>query len=220
MMTKFNDAFEAFLTLQKQEATGMRREMLDRDLTGTKKLCEALWQVFGSFDDLILEYEVVSETGIKIYIDVYHRVLRIAFEAEGYAVHADKITRERHSFEKMRERTFTKYDFKHMPFSWDELDKKPEACKRSVFELLGRFGDPGGGGWMELPVYEREIIRSAAVHPGPFSFSDACRWLQSGPRPVRKALSSLVDKHLLVMEGGGSKRFHKFRLSMEAVRKL
>ncbi len=212
-MKKFEAAFEAFLARQKAEATGVRREMLEADLTGTKKLCETLWRVFGSFEDLELEYELVSETGVKIYVDVYHRKLRIVFEAEGYVVHVEKVSRSRHSFEQMRIRSIMKLDLKYMPFSWDELDKKPEACIRSVYEALGRFGRPDGNGWMALSVYEREIIRCGQVHSGAFTIRDVSGWLGLKPESVRKVLRSLVEKELLLMEGGSKRRFHKFRVS-------
>jgi hypothetical protein len=79
-----------------------RLEMLDRDLTGTKKRLKILWEIFGSFEDLELEYELVSTSLIKIYADVFHRGLRIVFQADGFVVHAEKITREKFSFERMR----------------------------------------------------------------------------------------------------------------------
>ncbi|MDB4866594.1 MAG: hypothetical protein JWR03_927 [Cohnella sp.] len=197
--------------------TGMRREMLDRDLTGTKKLLgEVLWPVFGSFDAMELEYELISITGVKVYADVFHRMMRTVFEADGYVSHAENITRDRFSFEKTRIRTFATYGYKYVPFSWDQLDKSPEACKRSVFELLGRFGNANGSSWFELPVYEREIIRCAMVHPGPFRLNDACGWLQLGQEATRKVVRNLVTRRLLKMEGGSEKRSHLFRLTDNA----
>lgn len=217
-MIDFESAFEAFLSEQKRSATGMRREMLDRDLTGTKKLCEVLLQAFGSFDPLMLEYELAGENGVKIYADVYHRDLRIVFEANGYDAHAEKITRDRHSFEQMRVRTFTKHRVRHLPYSWDDLDKRPEMCLRSIFEALGRFGGSAGEKWMSLTVYDRELIRCAMVHPGPFAMADACEWLQLGVSTTRRVMRKLVDNKLISTEGGGPKRFHRFRLSEEALR--
>jgi hypothetical protein len=219
-MNKFEAAFEEYLARQKAEATGMRREMLDRDLTGTKKLCEALWRVFGTFDELELEHELTSETGVKIYADVYHRKLGIAFEADGYVAHAEKITRERHSFERMRIRSIMKMNLKYMPFSWDELDKRPEACVRSIYEALGLWGSGRGGKWLSLSVHERELIRCGLAHARAFTMTEACGWLQLVPYSARKVVRGLVDKQLLNLEGGGPQRFHKLRVSPEAIRLL
>lgn len=137
MDSKFEQAYHAFLERQKHLATGMRLEMLNRDLTGTKKLLEVLWAVFGKFDDMELEFEQMSTSGVKIYPDVWHRGLRIVFEAHGYVSHAEKMTREKLSFEQMRIRSFMTYPYKYVPFSWDELDKKPEMCVRRCSKFWG-----------------------------------------------------------------------------------
>ncbi len=198
----------------------MRREMLEKDMTGTKKLCEILWQAFGTIDEFVLEQEWVSEMGVKIYADVYHPVLRIIFEALGYVVHAEKITRQRHSFEQMRIRSFMKLGLKFMPFSWDELDQKPELCVRSIYEFLGRYGNPTSNGWMDLPVNEREIIRCAAAHVRPFSLSDVCGWLHMTPPPARRTLRSLVGKEWIEPVGGGPQRAYQFRVTETAIKLL
>lgn len=154
-MSAFEREFDRFLQEQMRGASGVRLEMLRKDLTGTKKLCEILYRAFGTLEDCVLEYEYLSESGIKIYADVYHRILHIVFETHGYVVHVEKLTREKHSFEQMRIRSFMNAGMKYIPFSWDELDKRPEMCTRSIYETLGRFGNPGSTGWMSLPVYER-----------------------------------------------------------------
>ncbi|WP_027088131.1 hypothetical protein [Cohnella panacarvi] len=217
-MVGFEEAFEAFLAEQRRNATGMRLEMLNKDLTGTKKLLEMLWPVLGSFEDLILEYEVTSLSGVKIYVDVFHRVWRIVFEADGFVVHAEKITRDRFSFERMRVRTFMNLGCRYMPFSWDELDKKPDACRRSVYEMLGRFGNGriahgGGLGWMELPVYERELIRCAWLHNRPFGMKEACEWLQLKDDTARLVIRSLISRGILQGIGGSLRRAHLFQLT-------
>ncbi len=83
-MSDFERAFDRLLHDQIQDASGVRLERLQRDLTGTKKLCEILYRVFGSLDDCVLEFDYLSEAGIKIYADVYHRKLHIVFETHGY----------------------------------------------------------------------------------------------------------------------------------------
>lgn len=86
---RFEEQYEAFVEKQRKGAKGVRLEMLKRDLTGTKALLKVLWS--GTFDDLELEYEIASVSGVKIYVDVYHKRLRIAFEADGYVSHAESI---------------------------------------------------------------------------------------------------------------------------------
>lgn len=110
-------------------------EQLQKDLTGEKKLLGTiLWPVLKSFEGLTLEYELVSISGMRIFIDVFYEPLWLAFESEGFVAHAENITRDRFAFERMRIRTIASYGYKYVPFAWDEMDKRPEACRRSVYE--------------------------------------------------------------------------------------
>ena len=156
----FELEFAKFLDEQRRTATGTRLERLHKDLIGEKKMLEtAIWPVLKSFEGLILEYEVISLSGVKIYIDAFYAPIAAAFESEGFVYHADNITRDRFDFERMRVRTMMMYGYKYVPFTWDELEKKPEVCRRTVYELLGRFAMTEGKAYNELTVQEREVLR-------------------------------------------------------------
>lgn len=158
----FEREFSIFLEKQKQSASGLRLEQLQKDLVGEKKMLAALiWPVFQSFEDFVLEYEVITPSGVRIFIDVFYEPLRLAFESEGFAVHAELITRDRFSFERMRVRTMAAYGYKYIPFTWDELDKKPEACRRFLYELLGRYSGVTRAGVEAQSIQENEVIRQA-----------------------------------------------------------
>jgi hypothetical protein len=80
--------------------------MLQRDLTGTKKLLEGvILPVVGTLEGLVLEYEMTSLSGVKVYGDVFHPKLRTVFEEDSFVTHAEKITRDRFSFERARARS-------------------------------------------------------------------------------------------------------------------
>lgn len=214
---KFEQEFGRFLEEQRRAASGMRLEQLQRDLTGEKKmLSTVIWPVMKSFDGLTLEYEMVSTAGVKIYVDVFYEPLRIAFESEGFVPHAENITRERFSFERMRVRTMMMYGYKYVPFTWDEMDKRPEACRRSVYELLGRFAGTSGIAYKELGVFEREVIRYALFLNKPFGLKDVCSCLHLGEEASRKVLRKLVDKELVKTLGKGKLRHHDYILGANA----
>jgi hypothetical protein len=91
----FEDEFNKFLAEQRRSASGQRLEQLQKDLTEEKKLMkEVICPVLKSFDGLSMEHELVSTTGVKIYIDVFFQPLGIAFESEEFVAHAENITRE------------------------------------------------------------------------------------------------------------------------------
>jgi hypothetical protein len=185
----FEQEFERFLNAQRRGAKGLRLEQLQKDLTGEKKMLkEVIWPILKTFDDLILEHELISTTGVRIFIDVFYQPLGLAFESEGFVAHAENITRDRFTFERMRVRTMMMYGYKYVPFSWDELDKRSEACRRSMYELLGRFSSTVGLAYKELTVFEREIIRYALQLNRPLRLSDACYCLQFGQDATRRVL--------------------------------
>ena len=217
----FERDFEKFLEEQRRSAGGLRLEQLQKDLTGEKKLLKAvLLPVLKSFEGLILEHEIVSTTGVKIFIDAFYEPLSCAFEGEGFVVHAENITRDRFTFERMRIRTMAMYGYKYVPFSWDEMDKRPEACRRAVYELLGRFSSTAGIAHKELTVYEREVLRYALRLSRPLLLGDACYCLQWGPEAARKVLRKLLEKKLIKSLGNSTQRHHKYELEEKAMHYL
>ncbi len=195
----FEQAFDRFLKEQQRQASGQRLEMLRRDMTGTKKLLEStLWPVMKTFDGMTLEYEMTSASGVKIYGDVYVAQLDAVFESEGFVVHAENITRDRFSFERMRVRAMVMYGHKYIPFTWDEMDKKPEMCQRTVFELLGRFGGSSrADDGKRLNANERELLRYAFRLGRPVTLADACACLGLSKVTCAKVLKHLSGKGIL-----------------------
>jgi hypothetical protein len=214
----FEKEYEDFWKEQVRVASGQRLEMLQRDLTGTKKLLELLLKpVLGSFEGLILEYEMVGLSGSKIYGDAFHPQLRTVFEEDSFVTHAEKITRDRFSFERARARSIATLGYTYFPYSRDELEKKPDFCQRNLFELIGRIGNIEGTGLLQLPVYEREVIRFAVFRDKPFRLADVCGWLQLIDETCRKILRNLEIKGLVYPIGGGRTRCHEFMITEKAI---
>jgi hypothetical protein len=210
---------DKFVEEQRRTARGQRLEQLKKDLTAERKMLQTvIWPVFKSFDDMIMEYEIVSTSGVKIYIDVFYEPLGLAFESEGFVAHAENISRERFSFERMRVRTMALHGYKYIPFSWDELDKKPELCRRALYELLGRYSGTNGKAYQELTVYERELLRFAQRLGRPFRLDDVSNCLQLGNVACRKVLRKLMEKKLIKPIGKGEMRHHEYILEDRAAK--
>lgn len=214
----FDEKFEAYWREQVRGAEGQRKEMLGRDLTGTKILLQTvLLPVFGTFDGLVLEHEMTSLSGVKIYGDVYCPRLRTVFEEEHYVTHAEKTTRGRFSFERARARSMAALGLVYYPYGRDELEKKPDWCRRDLYEFIGRVGSASNTGLMRLPVYEREVVRCALYWNDSFDLAIASQWLQLGKETTRKILSKLEAARWIAPVGGSEKRCHRFMLTGNAV---
>jgi hypothetical protein len=217
-MSDFDIAFKKLVEEQRRTATGQRLEMLSKDLTGTRKLLEStLWPILKSLDGIVLEKEMVSLSGVKIYVDVFYEPLGIAFECDGYVAHGENLTRDRFSFERMRIRSVAVRGYRYFPFSYDEVDKKPEACQRAIYELMGRYASAPGSALMELPVLEREIVRLGWSKGGePFTLAEACRCLLFKDDATRVILKKMVKKGILSPVGSGTLRHHAYQLTQAA----
>lgn len=210
----FEQEYEKFLMRQRLGASGQRLERLNKDLVGEKKLLEVIvWPIMRSFDGWTMEYELMSSSGVKIYIDLFYDPLSFALESEGFVVHAESITRDRFSFEKMRVRTMGIYGYRYIPFSRDELDKQPDACRRSFYELLGRYSSSAGSKAIEeLSVLEREVLRYSLRLNRSLRLEDVKYILQSGYRCSSNTIEKLLDKKFIKPIGSGTKRFHEYEL--------
>ncbi|WP_276355955.1 hypothetical protein [Cohnella caldifontis] len=216
----FEREFNRLLEAQKQAATGQRLEMLCRDLSSTKQMLQVtVWPVLKSLESIILEFELVSRSGIKVYIDGLETRAGLALESEGFAVHAQNISRERFAFEKRKVRTIASYGYMYTPFSRDELEGKPDECQSSFAELIGRYA---GYGWnqlySELNVYEREVLRYGKRLLRPLKPADVQFCLGCGRTFGTKVLRSLLDKELLLPGGEGVHRFRQYLLAEKAFR--
>ncbi|WP_127582761.1 hypothetical protein [Paenibacillus koleovorans] len=210
----FEQQWNLFLERQQRDAAGARLERLQRDLTGEKKLVATLfWPVLKSLDELTLEYSISSQTGVTIYGDVYFRRLNAIVETEGFVSHAEQVTRDRFTFERMRVRSFVMQGYLYLPFSWDELDKKPDACRRVLYELLGRSSLGRAPGEVDLSAGERELVYWMRLHGKELSLAEACMRLGRTAKPTRHVLRKLLGKQLISPVNQGTLRIHKYALT-------
>jgi hypothetical protein len=218
---RFEEEFEKLLEVQKAAATGQRSEMLNRNLTGTKLLMKnLLLPVFGKSDGMVLEYEMTGPSGVKIFGDVGLPSLRLIVEEDHFITHAEKVTRDRFSFERARARSVAVNLFIYFPYSRDELEKRPEESQRSLYELLGKLGTKEGTGLMKLPVYEREVLRCAWLRGQTFRLGDVSEWLLLGRETCRKIIWEMQKKELVCSVGGGPKRCYEFHITEKSLQLL
>lgn len=217
MKIQFEQAWAAFLEKERKAAKGRRLERLMTDLVGEKKMFETvLWPVFRSFDGFSLEYEMKSTSGVSIFVDALYHPLRLAFESEGFVPHAETITRDRFAFERMRIRTLALYGYKYVPFSWDELDRQAESCRRYLYEYLGRYTGSDDPSLQELTVYEREVLRYALRVNRPIQLRDVLSCLGVKKDTGRHVLKRLMTKQIIRPSGHGRQKIRAYVLDDRA----
>ncbi|MBO9597499.1 MAG: hypothetical protein J7559_06730 [Cohnella sp.] len=209
----FEEEYEALYRKQLTEARGQRREMLERDLSATKKMLEVAYPVIGSLASVVLEYEMVSLSGVRIFGDAFIPGIATVLEEENFITRAENITRKRFSFERARIRSVTALGYAFFPYSKDELDQQPEACRRDLRELIFSRTSGTGEEYLALCANEREALRFAALSPKPFNLSALSAWLRLHREASGKVAKMLAAKGYLRKIGGGRRRSHEFAIS-------
>lgn len=209
-MSDSEKAYERLIEQQKKSATGMRLEHLINHGEGERRLLtEIIWPVRGTYDGIVLEKEFVTLTGVKAYIDVYDERVHFGLEAEGFVPHAESITRSRFDFEKVRIRSMGALGILFIPFSFDEMNKKPDVCRRNLYELYGKFGK--GSGTL-LSALEKELLRYMRILGRPIRMQDAQECLQASHDFCLKVLRGLVNKSIIRPTIEGAMRVHSYSL--------
>ncbi|MFC4776819.1 hypothetical protein ACFO9Q_08500 [Paenibacillus sp. GCM10023252] len=209
---------ERFIEEQRASAIGQRLELLKKPLLSERKLLETLASMLGTFEGLIMEYEIVSIGGARNYIDIYYYPLRIAFEVLGFFYHGENLSRDKFDQEQARIRSLTSLGHIYFPISRDELDKRPDMCKRDIYQLLGRLSASGGSAYEELSVYEREVIRYGLRLNRFLKVEDVQYCLQMGYTSSRTILNGMLKKELLLAVNKDAQRVHYYQLSEKAIR--
>lgn len=215
----FEEEYETLYRKQLAEARGQRREMLERDLSATKKMLEVVYPVIRSLTSVVLEYEMVSLSGIRIFGDAFIPGIATVMEEENFITHAENITRKRFSFERARIRSVSALGYAFFPYSKDELEQQPDVCRRDLLELYGARTSHTGQDYLALSVYERETLRFAAFRAQPFNLSALSAWLRLHREASSHVARMLAAKGYLLKVGGGEHRSHEFTIS-EQGRKL
>ncbi len=212
------EALSSLLEGQQKEASGQRLALLKKELSSEKKLLRSVvWPVLQSFEGISLEFEIIIENGVRLYIDAVYHPLRFALECEGYMFHAENITRERFDLEKKKVRAMQMQGYRYIPFTRDDLDKRPEQCRQYLATLIRQFSSCDDDAYFRLSVYEREMIRYAIRLNRPFKVADVCYCLQIGKTAGYQVIRKMMNNRLCVAVGTGVHRFHEFVLTPNAV---
>jgi len=209
----FEDEYETLYRKQLAESRGQRREMLEEDLTGTRLMLEVLHPVLGTLDGIVLEHEMISLSGVKIYGDAFIERMGVVLEEEHFITHAEMVTRKRFSFERARARSVAVFGYFYFPYSRDELLQRPEACRQDFQQFMQSRAGVGIDAYLSLSAFEREALRTVLRHMRPILLAELAQQLGVEIHTASKIARSLVLKELYRKVGGGERRCHAFELS-------
>ncbi|WP_391573664.1 hypothetical protein [Cohnella sp.] len=214
----FETEYRSWIERHIHESRGERqRRIKERHGFGEKLFLEqAWWPVVGSLDGLYPEYEFVDTHGKYIYMDYgYIRDPRLTcIECDGFGSHARDIDRNTFTRGLDRQNEISLASWNILRFSVDKLKEDPADCQRYIRRMMEEWYRQERAGLLELPLYQREIVRLAARSVNPITVEMACDSLGKKEKFVRKEVKELSEKQIL--EGvSGTRRISAYRLTLK-----
>ncbi|UGB30948.1 MULTISPECIES: DNA-binding response regulator [Bacillaceae] len=136
--------------------------------------------------------------------------IRICFEVDGYGPHLRNISRWKFSDNLERQNQLVIDGWTVIRFSYDQVKEKPRRCQQVIQQVVGRWlGEDLDQ--ISLSFVEKEVLRFA-IRKGEAIFPiELQNHLKLSDKTVKKVLSQLVDKKVLIPASGVT-RVRSYRL--------
>ncbi|MEH7494127.1 DNA-binding response regulator [Neobacillus niacini] len=211
----FEDEYQAFLNVHLEARTGERLRRLQEGHNEAEMLFlkQVWWPSFSNFRYLHPEYEVDDFKDGKRYLDfAYIRpAIRICFEVDGYGPHLKNISRWQFSDNLERQNQLVIDGWTVIRFSYDQVNEKPRRCQQIVQQVIGRWLGDELIQTTTLSFLEKEVLRQAIRKGEAISPIEIEKYLKLTDKTVKKVLSQLVEKKMLI-PAAGAKRIRSYRL--------
>ncbi|MEW8987568.1 MAG: DNA-binding response regulator [Bacillus sp. (in: firmicutes)] len=210
----FEEEYLEFMNVHLQARTGERLRRLQEGHNQAEMLFlkQVWWPSYYHFKFLHPEYEVDDFKDGKRYLDfAYIRpALRICFEVDGYGPHLKNISRWQFSDSLERQNQLVIDGWTVIRFSYDQVNEKPRRCQQIVQQVIGRrLGDDLDE--TTLSIFEKEVLRFAIRKGEAISPIEVQKHLKLSDKTVKKILSILVNKKVLI-PAAGINRVRSYRL--------
>ena len=191
----FEAAHEQWLLSHLKRRSGERKNRLQRGHGHGERLFlkRVWWPLFGHFDDLHPEYEVVDWRGLPYFVDLawIRGYCKFAFEIKGYGPHVQNTDRTRYRRELNRETFLQTLGFRVVSIPYDDLEESPEITKFLLKSLLAPYLASEGNS--QLTLVEREALKISILAGRPVRPVDIVRELSINHRTAVKVLKRLCD---------------------------
>lgn len=217
MSLSFQQAYDQWIMKHVENSSAERKRRLAEGVQEAVRLFLELawWPVFHSLEGLYPKYEVIDLDGRTRFLDLaYIRPpFAVDLEIDGFGPHARDISRWRFADDLMRQNRLVLDGWYVLRFAYDDIREKSRRCQQILRDLRGIVFSHDEN-W-DLSLYEREIIRKAAMLQETITVDWTMHVLEKGDRKARACLASLKDKGWLLQTKGGNQRTHGYVLNKE-----
>lgn len=201
----FEEEYQTFMNIHLQARSGERLRRLQEGHKHAEMmfLKHVWWPSLHYFQYLCPEYEVNDFKDGTRYLDfAYIRPgIRICLEIDGFGPHLKNISRWQFSDSLERQNQLVIDGWTVIRFSYDQVKEKPRRCQQIVQQVIGRWlGDELH--LTTLSFLEKEVLRLAIRKGEAISPIEVEKYLKLSDKTVKKILSQLVDKKMLIPASG------------------
>ncbi|MCM3748208.1 hypothetical protein M3223_12670 [Paenibacillus pasadenensis] len=215
----FEQAHELWLNAHLRARKGEGKDRLKRGHAHGEILFlkEIWWPLFGSFDDLHPEYEVLDWRGAPCYLDFawLPGIHRINIDVKGYGPHVQQTDRTRYSRELLREIYLQTLGYRNISIPYDSLQNDPSLIRQMMKNLLGGVT---AAPVQEAPVFsliELGLLRFARSCNGYIYPAEAAKSIGTTPRTAAKYLKSLCERGVMREIGANNLRIKRYKYVKE-----
>ncbi|MFC5471249.1 DUF559 domain-containing protein [Cohnella suwonensis] len=165
----FEQSHAEFIEHHLGARTGERRGRLERGHShGEKLFLENVWcPLYGNFDGLHPEFEIVDFRGKSYFADFMFRMgfLKFVIEIKGFNSHVKEMDRHKFCADANRELYMQGLGYRVLSVAYDSIANHPEQVVVLFRMILSQFQSTLASPDVRMGVFEKEIVRLALTLP-------------------------------------------------------
>ncbi|MCA0756821.1 endonuclease domain-containing protein [Paenibacillus sp. N4] len=221
-MSSFEQAHNDLIAYHEELRKGERKRRLVRGHDYAEKLMlqNVWWPVFGHFEYLHPEYEVLDWNRKSVYLDFAFLPPfgRFGIECDGFQSHIKDMDREKHSYAVNRDTFLTGMGWRMLHFTVDDIKYRPEICRMLLKLCLAPYLINNQTDRL-INARDREVLQLSWSLGRNIRPKDVSNALNINHRTAVKRLHSLVEQKLLLPVKNG-RDVRQYKLAEGALEKL
>jgi hypothetical protein len=214
-------AYLACMAELRKTTRGGRLERLSLENGGgfaeKKFMTNVWWPIFGHFDGLHPEHEIMDEKDGPRYLDFayFSGAVQLCIEIDGYGTHWRDAGRRAFSDHLKRQNQLVIDGWKILRFAYDDVAEKPRHCQQVLLQFLGKWSivDPKQGSNPAFINLIHQEITKLAYGRDVISPYQVAKVLGISGKTAAKHMRGMMNLGVLTPAWGKKKRIKGYRLT-------
>jgi hypothetical protein len=174
---------------------------------------KAWWELYGNFDGLHPEYEILDWRGYPFYADFMwsNGSVKFVIEVQDFSSHVQNMDRDGYRRELNRGLFMKSLQFNLVYIPLDEMKSNSKLVLSLLQNILSPFVSASARKVSMYSKIEKDLMQHAIQHNRILRPNDAANRLELDPRTIIKSIKQLVDKQKFrAIASGKSGRINRY----------